>query len=107
MTMSICSVASEFSDMFRPPVDRAMRVLDRSFFRKSVPLAAARVLDNKHISRCRANLGHDLLRLDRMASVRPDPEESDLKKGRKSLLLRPDIRPNGIDFSVLLHIIRR
>ncbi|MCJ1257457.1 tRNA(m(1)G37)methyltransferase [Lignoscripta atroalba] len=80
--------------MFRPPVDRAMRVLDRSFFRKSVPLAAARVLDNKHISRCRANLGHDLLRLDRMASVRPDPEESDLKKGRKSLLLRPDIRPN-------------
>ncbi|MCJ1480248.1 tRNA(m(1)G37)methyltransferase [Schaereria dolodes] len=71
-----------------------MRVLDRSFFKKRVPLAAARVLENKQIGRCRAELNPDLLQLERMANVKPDGGEDDRKKGRKALLLRPDVRPD-------------
>ena len=82
------------SDMFRPPVNRAMRELDRSFFRRTVPLAAARVYENVQISRCRADLGRDLLQLERVGPIRSDPEEGKEKRSaRKLLLLRPDIRP--------------
>ena len=83
---------SEVVDMFGPPVNRAMRVLDRSFFRKTIPLTAARVLNNKQISRCRNELSHDLLHLERLTNVRHDGDDP---KGRKSLVLRPDIRLDG------------
>ncbi|EED12288.1 tRNA (guanine) methyltransferase Trm5 [Talaromyces stipitatus ATCC 10500] len=43
-------------EMFRPPVNRAMRVLDRSFFKKTVPVSAATVLENKNISSVRKRL---------------------------------------------------
>ena len=82
------------SEMFRPPVNRAMRELDRSFFRRIVPLAAARVYENDQISRCRADLGRDLLQLERVGSVRSDPEDGkERKNARKLLLLKPGIRP--------------
>jgi len=82
------------SEMFRPPVNRAMRELDRSFFRRTVPLAAARVYENAQISRCRADLRRDLLQLERVGPIRSDPQdENDKKNARKLLLLRPDIRP--------------
>ena len=81
-------------DMFRPPLNHAMRVLDRSFFRKSVPLAAASVLENDQISRCRSELGHNILQVDHIRSIRPDPGDDDGKRpGRKALLLEPSIRP--------------
>ena len=83
-----------FSDMFRPPVNRAMRELDRSFFRRTVPLAAARVYEHALISRCRADLGRDLLQLDRIGPIRSDPgDANDKKNARKLLLLKPEIRP--------------
>lgn len=83
-----------FLEMFQPPVNHAMRVLDRSFFRKSVPLAAARVFEKDQISSCRTYLGQDILRLDRISSVRSEPEvENGNKQGRKALLLTPSIRP--------------
>ena len=86
--------ASPFLQMFRPPVNRAMRALDRSFFQKTVPLAAARVYENDQISRCRTILGREILRLDRITSVRPDPDrENGNKHGRKLLLLAPTVRP--------------
>ena len=80
--------------MFRPPVNRAMRVLDRSFFQKSIPISAARIRDNKQISKYRAELGHDTLRLDRMLIVRHvrDPEGQEAK----ALLLRPEVKQDGI-----------
>ncbi|MCJ1368454.1 tRNA(m(1)G37)methyltransferase [Acarospora aff. strigata] len=83
-------------DMFRPPVNRAMRVLDRSFFKKRIPLAAARVLDNTKISKCRKELerSKELLRLERIAVVRPDPEEGPRASGRKCLLLQATVIPN-------------
>ena len=95
-----------FSEMFRPPVNHAMRVLDRTFFNKRVPLTAARVLDNKQISQCRAELGDAMLHLERLANVRPDPEAGSAKSGKKSLLLRPDIRFDGMHVVVLPRISR-
>ena len=79
--------------MFRPPVNRAMRALDRSFFQKSIPLSAARIRDNKQISRYRLELAHDLLKLDRMQSVK-SVRDSDGHEV-KALLLRPGVRPDG------------
>ena len=79
--------------MFRPPINRAMRVLDRSFFQKKVPLSAARVFDNKKIAKLRSELGHDVLRLDRfqcVQSVRGSKGEE-----HKALLLHPQIKPDG------------
>ncbi|MCJ1474323.1 tRNA(m(1)G37)methyltransferase [Lambiella insularis] len=85
--------APSWSDMFRPPVNRAMRVLDRSFFKKAVPLAAARVFEKDQISRCRTYLGQDVLQVDRISSVRSDPDGNGGGQDRKALLLSPDIRP--------------
>ena len=82
---------SEFGDMFRPPVNRAMRVLDRSYFQKKIPLAAARVLQNKQIARCRQELVNDMLKLERMPSVRVDPHDRDIK----ALLLKPEVKSDG------------
>ena len=76
------------ADMFRPPINRAMRVLDRSYFQKKIPLAAARVLQKKQIARCRAELTDDLLKVERVSIVRDDAVEKD----QKALLLRPEIR---------------
>lgn len=48
--------ATAHIDMFAPPVNRAMKVLDRSFFQKTVPISAARVFNPRDISRCRKEL---------------------------------------------------
>lgn len=84
-------------DMFRPPVNRAMRVLDRSFFQKKIPASAARVVDNKTISKCRTELfrSNDVLRLERYQIVRPDPDETNAKAGKKCILLRPQVDDKG------------
>ena len=88
------STASSSSvDMFRPPVNRAMRVLDRSFFKKKVPLSSAKVFDKRKITKLRSELGYDVLRLDRLQSVQSirgsEGEE------HKALLLNPQIKPDG------------
>lgn len=83
------------SAMFRPPVNRAMRQLDRAFFKKKISLAAARVLETKDISKCKIDLSSELLKLERCTVVRLVPEDAGSSKGRKALLLRPDIRPDG------------
>ena len=81
------------SEMFRPPVNRAMRVLDRSFFKKNVPLSAAQVRDRKQISKLRIELQKDVLKLERMQIVQNVP----VAPGEvgKALLLRPEIRSEG------------
>ena len=82
------------STMFRPPINRTMRLLDRSFFKKTIPLSAARIRDNKHISKFRTELGRDLLKLDRMPAVRSvrDPQGQEAK----ALLLRPEVKADGM-----------
>lgn len=78
--------------MWRPPVSRLMRTLDRSFFQKTVPLQAARVFDNKNISAVRTALerSKDALVAERLASVQPDPNLERAQGGKKCVLLRPD-----------------
>lgn len=89
------------ADMFRPPVDRAMRFLHRPFFNKKIPLAAAKIFEKSQISRCRVRLGRDILQLEHINSVRNDPVVGDFKTGLKSLLLQPCIRPDGTNLVVL------
>lgn len=79
-------------DMFRPPLARGMQVLDRSIFQKTVPLKAARVFDNKNISKIRSELekSRDALRQDRLANVHADPDPERAKSGKKCILLRSE-----------------
>jgi tRNA (guanine37-N1)-methyltransferase len=81
------------ADMIRPPVNRAMKILDRAFFNKRIPTSAAQILDLKQISRCRTELHHDLLKLDRMQAVRcvRDPQG----KESKALLLKSAVKADG------------
>jgi len=85
-------------EMFRPPINRAMRVLDRSFFQKRIPLSAARVLDNKNISKCRSELqkSKDSIFIERLSNIQPDPTEPNTKLGKKCILLRPELDDKGV-----------
>lgn len=92
--MDQSSKPTELPAMFRPPVNRAMRVLDRSFFRKMFPLSAATIFKNSDISNVRKDLtkGQDLLSLPRLNVIR-EVKEDDVV--RKCLLLREDIKYDG------------
>lgn len=88
------SVISDMSaEMFRPPINRAMKIIDRSFFKKTIPTSAARILDQRQISKCRSDLHHDLLKLDRMQAVKV-VRDSQGNCG-KALLLKPVVQVNG------------
>lgn len=82
------------TDMFRPPLARGMRTLDRNVFQKTVPLKAARVFENQNISKVRTQLerSKDALHQERLGSVFPDPDSERAKAGKKCVLLRPEIR---------------
>ncbi|KAL8905205.1 MAG: hypothetical protein Q9171_006762 [Xanthocarpia ochracea] len=78
--------------MFRPPVNHAMRILDRAFFQKDVNLAAACVMNSKNIATCRNELHNDILKLERLPPIRPVPLNISADKNLKCLLLKPDTR---------------
>lgn len=84
-------------DMFAPPVNRAMKVLDRSFFQKTVPASAARIFKPQDIARCRKELqlSRDTLPNNRIQPVRPDPDAERAKKGGKCLILKPEVVHDG------------
>ena len=76
---------------FLPPMNKSMKELDRSFFKKSIALSAFTIFDNKNISLVKQSLQHsgdllDISPLHRMV------EEDD---GRKALLLKPDMKAEG------------
>lgn len=85
----------ELPSMFRPPVHRAMRTLDRSFFRKIIPLSVAKVFQNSDISRLRTELSksRDLLVAPRVNCVRNVEDQDGLV--RKALLLRGNLTYDG------------
>ncbi|KAJ5153405.1 tRNA (guanine(37)-N1)-methyltransferase [Penicillium canariense] len=85
-------VPRELPAMFRPPVNRAMRTLDRSFFRKTVPIAAAKIFEISQVSKIRQELGksRDLLALPRLNTVRDFKEQDGVT--HKGLLLREDVK---------------
>lgn len=89
------SQESRLPPMFRPPVNRAMRVLDRPFFRKSVALSAAGVFKDSDISRCRAELikSRDLVQVPNLSTIQ---DLSDPGSGiNKCLLLREGVKHDG------------
>jgi len=87
----------DVTDMFSPPVNRAMKVLDRSFFQKTIPTSAARIFDSKTTSRCRAELiaSRDILPSTRVYNIRPDPDSERALNGGKCMVLRPEVVHNG------------
>lgn len=84
-------------DMFAPPVNRAMKVLDRSFFQKTIPASAARIFKPQDIARCRKELqiSKDTLPNNRIQPIRTDPDTERAQKGSKCLILKPEIVHNG------------
>ncbi|KAJ5425722.1 hypothetical protein N7465_000792 [Penicillium sp. CMV-2018d] len=78
--------------MFRPPVNRAMRTLDRSFFRRNVPLSVARVFKTNEISNVRKDLvkSRDILLLPRISPIREVKDQDG--KVWKAMLLREDLK---------------
>lgn len=88
-------LGSDLPEMFRPPVNRAMRVLDRSFFKRTIPLSAATVLKATDISNVRNQLlkNKEALALPRLNIIR-EVKTDDLV--RKCLLLREGIKHDGM-----------
>jgi tRNA (guanine37-N1)-methyltransferase len=83
------------TEMFRPPVNRLMRVLDRPFFQKEIRLCAAQIINPKDISKTRAELKSDILCIARLKSIVSVPGHD---CQTKALLLRPEIKKQGTDF---------
>jgi hypothetical protein len=72
-----------------------MRVLDRSFFKKTIPVSAATIFNPKNISKVRNELikSEDALVLPRLQPIR-DFKKDDIVM--KALLLREGIKHNGM-----------
>ncbi|KAF7195486.1 tRNA (guanine(37)-N1)-methyltransferase [Pseudocercospora fuligena] len=83
-------------DMWRPPTNRLMSSLDRSFFQRTINLHAARVFQNQNIFKVRSALekSKDALTRERLGSVHPDPDVERAKAGMKCILLRPEVATN-------------
>lgn len=93
---SAVPMSDDPNDMFAPPINRAMKVLDRSFFRKTVNTSAARIFSPKDISHVRTALerSRDALKI-RLDAVRPDTDAVRAAKGGKCLILKPEVVHNG------------
>lgn len=90
-------VPNDLPAMFRPPINRTMRVLDRSFFRKTVPLSAATIYKASDIANVRRELmkSKDMLALPRLAAIREVKDaEGEMRRG---VLLREGIKVDGMD----------
>ena len=82
--------------MFRPPVNRTMRVLDRPYFNTVFPIAAAKVGDWQKINGLKTRLRKEMLELERRKPVENVSEAPG--EISKVILLKPHITPNGTSF---------
>ncbi|KAI5846561.1 guanine(37)-N1-methyltransferase [Morchella snyderi] len=82
--------------VFLPPVNRAMRTLDRSFFAKAIPLAAAHIFDAKNITHFQKECARDVLRLPRTKTIITEADPAAPGGVRKLLLLRPEVRVDDL-----------
>lgn len=75
---------------FLPPINRTMEQLDRSFFKKTIPLSAATIFDVKNISTIRSELAssREIWSTNPIKPLRPDPENPE----KKCILLSPQVR---------------
>ena len=83
----------DHAKMFRPPVNRTMRVLDRPYFNTVFPIAAAKVRDWQKINGLKTRLRKEMLELERRKPVENVTEAPG--EISKVILLKPDITPNG------------
>jgi tRNA (guanine37-N1)-methyltransferase len=84
--------------LFRPPIVRsAGALLDRALFSKTVRTAAARVTDLKHIHRYQVQFekSKEILQVERVKHVQPDPNQAVAAQGVKCILLKPEVKPEG------------
>lgn len=72
-----------------------MRVLDESFFKKTVPLTAARIFDPRHTTIIRKRCRIDTLDLPKVPPLQLDPDQERFP-GKKVLLLRPEVKFDGV-----------
>ncbi|EXJ56748.1 tRNA wybutosine-synthesizing protein 2 [Cladophialophora yegresii CBS 114405] len=87
--------SADLPKVFLPPVNRSMQVLDKSFFQKVVPLAAASISDVKQITNVRKDLDRsgDILKISPIRHLRED----DSAPGAKCILLRHGIEAHKPD----------
>ncbi|KAI3397888.1 hypothetical protein diail_10289 [Diaporthe ilicicola] len=81
--------------ILRPPKLQPSTTLHKALFSKTVSLAAASVRDNRNLSKLRQSLSQngDILPMERISAIAPDPNTGLAAKGRKCLLLKPSISP--------------
>lgn len=81
--------------MFRPPVNRAMRTLDKSFFRKDIVTSALKVQDKKRMADVLRSLrkSKDLLMHRDFSNVRDEAVSAG--RGAKCVLLNPAVSADG------------
>jgi len=84
--------------VFRPTIARTVgTTLDRTLFNKTIPIAAARVLDAKNIAKYVKTLqnSRDIIGLERLKPTVLDPDSTFAKRGGKCILLKPEMKPGG------------
>lgn len=86
--------------MLRPPLNRGLKVLDRSLFKTTFPLASATVFEAKNISRIKNELmkSKDIMHEPGIMAVRSlqDIRDRELDIKRKCVLLRQGIKAEGM-----------
>ena len=90
----------DLPEVFLPPINRSMQTLDKAFFHKVIPLAAASISDVRQITNIRKELDHsgDILKISQLRHLRED----DSTPGAKCILLRNGIDANGTSLTFTL-----
>lgn len=84
----------EEEDMFRPPVNRAMRTLDKSFFQKDILTSAVRVPKVQRMSGIlkAVRKSQDVFGHRDFPHVRDDLDRA----GAKCIVLKPTVKSDGM-----------
>jgi tRNA (guanine37-N1)-methyltransferase len=82
--------SAELPTVLLPPINRGMKEIDRAFFRKHVPIAAARIINFKDTHEIRTTLlaSKELLSVHKLKNLRADP----VLPGRKCFILHPTVK---------------
>ena len=91
--------------MLRPPLNRGLKVLDRSLFKSTIPIASATVFELKNISRIKNELmkSKDIMHEPGIMAVRSlqDIRDQELDIKRKCVLLRQGIKAEGMPGQIM------
>jgi tRNA (guanine37-N1)-methyltransferase len=95
--MKECIQGPATMNRLRAPLGLGMTTLDRSVFSKTFNLAAASIRDHRNIAKYKNQLTTDGLIFDRprFRFLRPHPDSTLAAAGRKCLLLREQVKPDG------------